>query len=137
MPAEMTASCLCGTVRISCGKPIGPAAYCHCEDCRKCTGSAFNVSLAFETNSFRIQSGKIGSFTKTADSGHELTRHFCLNCGSPLYTSSPKHLDRVYVKAGIIDQPSLVQPAYQSWTQSKVSWAAIDPRLPSYPKGRS
>lgn len=84
----------------------------------------------------RIESGKIGSYTKAADSGHELTRHFCLNCGSPLYTSSPKHPDRVYVKAGIIDRPSLVQPAYQSWTQSKVGWATIDPFLTSYPKGR-
>ena len=137
MSREITAACLCGAVRISCGKPVGPGAYCHCEDCRKSTGSAFSVAVPFEVFEFRVLSGEIGSFTKTADSGNELTRHFCPNCGSPLYGSSPKHPDRVYVKAGILDDPSLVRPAHQSWCQSRVEWSVIDPELQSYPKGRS
>ncbi|MBP0578832.1 GFA family protein [Labrys sp. LIt4] len=132
MNGKITASCLCGSVRISCGMPAGPAAYCHCEDCRKCTGSAFNVSVPFEAGTFRVTSGEIGSFAKIADSGNELTRHFCRNCGSPLYTSSRRHPDRVYVKAGILDDPSLVEPAHQSWCQSKVSWATLPPDLPGH-----
>ncbi|PDT50901.1 GFA family protein [Sinorhizobium americanum] len=135
MSEEVTATCLCGAVRISCGKPVGPGGYCHCEDCRKSTGSAFGVNIPFEVGEFRVISGEVGSFTKTADSGNELTRHFCSKCGSPLYGTSPQHPGRVYVKAGIIDQPSLVRPASQSWCQSKVEWSAIDPGLLSYPRG--
>ncbi|WP_425010623.1 GFA family protein [Paracoccus alkanivorans] len=134
---KIVASCLCGSVRISCGTPAGPAAYCHCEDCRRCTGSAFTVSLPFRADGFRVISGETDSFTKVADSGHELTRHFCPNCGSPLYTSSPKHPDLVYVKAGTLDNSALVQPAYQSWCQSKVAWSTIGIGLPSYSKGRT
>ena len=137
MSREITATCLCGAVRISCGEPVGPGAYCHCEDCRKSTGSAFGVNVPFKVGEFRVISGEIGSFTKTADSGNELTRHFCLKCGSPLYGTSPQHPGRVYVKAGIIDQPSLIRPAYQSWCRSRVEWSAIDPGSPSYPKGRT
>ncbi|MFO1082485.1 MAG: GFA family protein [Reyranellaceae bacterium] len=121
---------------MSCGAWAETAAYCHCRDCRKCTGSAFNVSVAFAIDGFRVGSGRVGAYTKQADSGHSLTRHFCLTCGSPLYTSSPTHPDRVYVKAGILDDPAIVRPAAQSWTRSRVEWATIDPALPAYAKGR-
>ncbi|WP_442892589.1 GFA family protein [Ensifer sp. CCNWLY38] len=136
MSEKITDTCLCGAVRISCGEPAGAGGYCHCEDCRKSTGSAFGVNIPFEASEFRIISGEIRSFTKTADSGNDLTRHFCPNCGSPLFGTSPQHPGRIYVRAGIIDQPSLVRPASQTWCESKVEWSAIDPRLPSYPEGR-
>lgn len=127
----ITGGCLCGATRYECSDDAGPAGYCHCSDCRRVTGSAFNVSVRFETRAFRIVSGEPKGFTKTADSGRELTRHFCTECGSPLFTSSPHHPDHVYVKAGSLDDPALVRAAHQSWTASRVSWAAIDPALPA------
>lgn len=120
-----------------CGAPVGTGSYCHCEDCRKSTGSAFSVAIPFESDQFRVLRGRIGSFTKQADSGNELTRNFCLNCGSPLFGTSPEHPGRVYVKAGALDDQSLVQPTHQSWCQSKVDWSEIDDDLPSHPKGRT
>ena len=137
MPKEITASCLCGEVQMLCGNPVGTGNYCHCEDCRKSTGSAFSVAIPFESDQFRVLGGRIGSFTKYADSGNELTRNFCLDCGSPLFGTSPEHPGRVYVKAGILDVQSLVQPTHQSWCQSKVEWSEIDEELPSHPKGRT
>jgi len=135
MSGELTAKCLCGSVQISCGKPVGAGGYCYCEDCRKFTGSAFSVNIPFEANKFFIVTGELGSFTKVADSGNEMTRYFCRNCGSPLFGTSPQHPGRVYVRAGIIDQPSLIRPGSQSWCESKVEWAVIDRNLPSFAKG--
>lgn len=137
MPGELTATCLCGSVRISCGKPVGSGGYCYCGDCRKVTGSGFSVNIPFEAGEFHIVAGEPSSFTKTAESGNELTRYFCRNCGSPLFGTSPQHPGRVYVRAGIIDQPSLIRPGSQSWCQSKVEWAVIDVNLPSHAKGRT
>jgi hypothetical protein len=137
MSAPITGGCLCGNVRFACGETIGTAAYCHCSDCRKCTGSAFSVSVGVARARFEITAGVPKGFTKQGDTGNELTRHFCSDCGSPLFTSSPRHPDRVYVKAGAFDDPALIQPAYQSWTRSSVSWAMIKVGLPSYETGRS
>jgi hypothetical protein len=95
------------------------------------------VNLPFDADGFRVLSGEIGSFTKVADSGHELTRHFCRNCGSPLFGTSPAHPGRVYVRGGIIDQPTLVRPGSQSWCRSRVAWSEIDPELPSFPRGKT
>ncbi len=137
MSEKITGSCLCATVKFVYSGKMGPAAYCHCEDCRRCTGSAFNVSVAFETAFFKIVSGVPKGFTKRADSGNDLTRHFCPECGSPLYTSSPMHPDLVYVKGGILDNPKLVRPTYQSWVSSSVPWSTIEPCLHAYDRGRS
>jgi hypothetical protein len=137
MSNKITGACLCGTVRFVYSGELGAAAYCHCEDCRRCTGSAFNVSVAFQSAFFDIVSGTPKGYTKRADSGNELTRHFCPDCGSPVYTSSPRHPDLVYTKAGALDDPIVVVPAYQSWAASAVPWATIESGLPAYEKGRS
>ena len=126
-------ACLCGSVRYQCEGNLGPAHYCHCEDCRRCTGS-INIAVQVEARSFRIIAGSPRGFTKQADSGNSLTRYFCPECGSPLYTVSPVHPDVLYVKAGTLDDPRLVQPRRQNWMQSRVSWTTIDPALPSSPK---
>lgn len=131
---DITGGCLCGSVRFTVSGSIAAAAYCHCTDCRKCTGSAFNISVPVDVAKFKLLSGNPKGFTKTADSGNELTRHFCSDCGSPVFTSSPQHLDRVYVKAGAFDDPSIIIPAYQSWVSSSVSWSNIPPELPSHAK---
>lgn len=137
MEDVISGRCLCGRVAYQyCGE-VGPASYCHCEDCRRCTGSAFNIGLRFASARFRIISGDPKGFTKLADSGNELTRHFCPDCGSPIFTSSPRHPGWVYVKAGSLDDPAIVKPERQSWTASAVPWSRIDPGLPSFSKGGS
>lgn len=135
-PAAIAGGCLCEAVRFEISGDLEPAAYCHCADCRKCTGSAFGISIPVLKSNFLLVCGNPGAFTKTGDSGNELTRHYCPQCGSPLFTSSPRHPDRVYVKAGALDEPAIVEPAYQSWVSSSVSWAAIPPGLRRYEKGR-
>ncbi|MGV1861584.1 GFA family protein [Rhizobium rhizogenes] len=101
----------------------------------RCTGSAFGVSIPVLKTNFKLLSGSPRPFTKKGDGGNELTRHFCPECGSPLFTSSPRHPVRIYVKAGSLDEPALVRPAYQSWVSSSVSWATIPPSLKIYEKG--
>ena len=131
-----TGGCLCGAVRYEYRGEVGPASYCHCEDCRRCSGGAFGISVRLETSGFRVVHGRAHSFTKRADSGNALTRHFCAECGSPLYTSSPVHPSHLYVKAGSLDDPALVEPTRQCWTRSAVTWQQIDPALPRYERGR-
>jgi hypothetical protein len=80
--------------------------------------------------------GEVRRYTKAADSGHSITRAFCADCGSPLFTASPVHPAHLYVKAGSLDDPRLVNPSHQSWTDSAVAWRHIDATLPSYPRGR-
>ncbi|MBV8739097.1 MAG: GFA family protein [Alphaproteobacteria bacterium] len=116
---------------------VGPASYCHCADCRRATGSAFNVGVKVSARQFRITQGDLKGFTKTGDSGNELTRHFCPECGSPLFTSSPRHPDFYFLKAGCLDDPGVVRTTHQSWVASRVDWAVISPDLPAFIRSSS
>lgn len=131
----ITGGCLCGYIRYVYSGAAGPASYCHCEDCRRHTGSAFNIGVRFERAAFELTGGAPASFTKTADSGNELTRHFCPRCGSPIWTSSPVHPETIFVKAGTLDDPALVQPVQENWLRSAVPWSRIPNHIRRYTKG--
>ena len=137
MPELVTGGCLCGAVRYEYAGELGPAGYCHCRDCRRISGSAFGISVRVEAGLFRIVAGAPRAFKKLADSGREVTRCFCPDCGSPLYTLPPSHPDVVFIKAGSLDDPSLVRPNRQAWTISRVDWAEIDPAIASYERSRT
>lgn len=126
---KVSGHCLCGQVVFEYTGSIGPANYCHCEDCRRHTGSTFNIGVRFDINKFRVNDDQPGSFIKQADSGNEITRHFCTNCGSPV------HPEYVFVKAGLIDDPDAVKPAHHNWFPSAVPWCRIMDGLPRYKNG--
>jgi hypothetical protein len=136
MKVACAGGCLCTYVRYRYEGVFGPAAYCHCEDCRRVTGSAFNVGVRIEVSGLVLVGGAVKTHTKFADSGHPISRSFCPDCGSPLYTASRRHPEWYYLKAGSLDDPTLVMPRYQSWSDSAVSWRIIDPELPSHPRTR-
>jgi hypothetical protein len=130
-----TGGCLCGAVKFECDE-LGSAGYCHCEDCRRCTGSAFNVSVRCPTTAFRILSGNLGRFTKAGSSGFELSRWFCQSCGSPVYVSSPLDPSTIFIKAGVLDDPDDVNPSLQAWSGSRVAWCDIPAGIATYAQSR-
>jgi hypothetical protein len=132
-----TGGCLCGAVRYEIAGGVGPAGYCHCSDCRRVTGGAFHVGARAAAKDFRVTAGAPAAYTKTSDRGVALTRHFCVGCGSPLFTTSASHAETIFVKAGSLDDPTLVKPAYEIWTASRVSWSRIPDGLPAFEKNRS
>ena len=128
--------CLCGFVVYEYSGVVGPAGYCHCADCRRWSGSAFGVSVRFDTAALRIVHGHVKGFRKQADSGVELTRSFCPECGSALFTASARNPQYTFVQAGSLDDPTLVQPTQQSWVCSAVPWRIIDESMPAYERGK-
>ena len=136
MTVPATGGCLCGAVRYTIDGAIGPAGYCHCTDCRRVTGSAFNISAPVRLADFEI-TGTLGSHGHPAESGTILTRYFCAICGSPIYGASPAHPDIIYVRAGTFDDPAAIRPDRQSWTRSRVDWAEIPATIQTFSKGRN
>jgi hypothetical protein len=134
MAEILTGGCLCGSVRYEyAGKPEG-ASYCHCDDCRKATGGPYTVGVLTKAAALRIVSGRVKGYTTTGNSGQKITREFCPECGSPLFTKAQAYPDLVWVKAGSLDKPELIRPSHQTWTQYAVPWAYLSKDLPGFPK---
>ncbi|HAJ78848.1 MAG TPA: aldehyde-activating protein [Fibrobacteres bacterium] len=94
------------------------------------------VGVLSEASKLRILSGKVKGHTTMADSGRKITREFCPECGSPLFTRSEKFPDKVSIKAGSLDEPGVVMPSIQTWTERAVLWAYLDNSLKGYLQGR-
>ncbi len=51
-------SCLCGGVRFELDRTTGPFELCHCNRCRKVSGSAYVAALLAKAEDFRLVEGK-------------------------------------------------------------------------------
>lgn len=130
---RLTGRCLCGAVSYSSDAEPEAMVYCHCDDCRRTTGSAFNVGVCVAADSVHVI-GEVKAYTVQAEGGNQTRREFCPNCGSPLFTRYP---DKIYIKAGTLDHSDGLRPTRQIWTEMAVSWSQIPDGIESYSKGRT
>jgi hypothetical protein len=129
---ELTGGCLCGAARYEYRGRAPSASYCHCEACRKATGGPYTVGVGVDAAGLVVRSGTPKGYTTTADSGNPITREFCPDCGSPLFTRAEAFPQIVWIKAGSLDEPQRIMPTHQTWIQMAVPWAYLDKDLPGY-----
>jgi hypothetical protein len=129
MSDKLSGSCLCGTVRFEVDGDFERFYLCHCEYCRKDTGSAHAANLFSSTAKLSWLSGadKVKTFNLPS------TRHaksFCSNCGSALPNV---HMNGqfVLVPAGSIDGKLAIRPDAHIFVDSKAAW---DNELETIPK---
>lgn len=117
--------CQCGAVRYRLtGPPLG-LAVCHCRECQRQSGSAFGMSLAVATDSFRLIAGELASFQVTCDSGRRKTCSFCGRCGTRIHHQTVA--GALSVKAGTLDDTSWLVPDAHYWTARKQPWVLVPP----------
>jgi len=120
--------CLCGKVTYKCN--IEPKAIfnCHCEDCRRATGSVFGTNLFVPEAEVQIF-GKVSSYSHTSDSGSTMTKYFCNNCGSLLFGKNSSRINILSIRAGTVDQLDFIKPSVNVFMDSKVPSTSIDKNL--------
>ena len=127
MNEHFEASCLCGGIQLNYSGKLGPSNYCHCEDCRRANGSAFNIGVRVDRKDLDVKATtEMRSYKSVSGGGREMERCFCGTCGSPICTLHPDKPEYAWVKAGIIHQPEIVKPAHENWVKDKVKWAVVD-----------
>jgi len=124
----LTGGCLCGAVRYTISTPVTTLRACHCLNCQKHTGSAGSVNAIVPNDAFRIVKGEPKRYDDSAtQSGRTLSRHFCGNCGSPIYSRRNPDAGFVVVRAGSLDDSSGMKITGNIWTSTARPWAHIDP----------
>lgn len=131
---SITGQCLCGGVRYESSEPPIVTRVCWCGLCQKIGAGSATVNVFFQTATFKIQ-GALHDHVSIADSGNVMHRRFCPTCGTAMFTEAENRPAMIGVRAGTLDDPSVVKPSMTIWTSAAPVWAAIDPNLPSYEKG--
>ena len=133
MSEKITGGCLCGQIRYEMMSQPRLQLACHCADCRKQSGSAFTASAMVLRDDIEI-TGQTKTYLDTGDSGNQIKRVFCPNCGSSLFSEVAARPDSLALSAGSIDDPGWFKPRVNLWTESALSWVAIDPDCKNFPK---
>ncbi len=129
----LSGKCLCGKIAFTADTDIKLMANCHCSDCRAATGAAYGTLLFVDEAALEV-SGAPNVFKHVADSGANMEKHFCPDCGSQLFGKNSKRPNLVSVRAGVVEQTELVKPAVNLYLSSKIESTPIDPDLKSFPK---
>ena len=115
-PTTRTASCNCGSVRITARKQPIRIGLCHCTTCRKESGAPFTTNVIYRTEDVTI-AGDTASWKATTDS-----RHFCPACGSALFGSSDG-TGEIEIRLGAFDDvPTDMVPTYELWVTRRETW---------------
>jgi hypothetical protein len=118
--------CLCGAVRYRSDAEPVMQVVCHCETCRKNSGSAFSMNVAVPQDRLRIESGSPRRYEDhSGASGKAFYRFFCGDCGSHIYSHGPAYGAIAFIKAGTLDDPSWVAPNLHIWCAEKLPWVDI------------
>src|SRR5258708_32003161 len=107
MSSHLAGGCLCGAVRYSIDAQVSALRACHCVNCQKSSGAGGTVNAVVPTDSFKISKGATKRYDDSAtQSGRTLSRHFCGDCGSPIYSHRNPNPGFVVVRAGSLDDSS-------------------------------
>lgn len=134
MPTLLTGGCACGAIRYACTAEPLLALNCHCRDCQRASGSAFAAIMRMPAAAFTVTKGAPSFYTVTGDSGNSVSRGFCAECGSPLFSRLSAGLSEVVgVRVGSLDDPSSYRPAMDIFVTSAQPWDHMNPELPKFP----
>jgi hypothetical protein len=132
----LTGRCLCGEIRYSAGAEPLWIFHCHCEMCRRQTGSPLATYVGFPAGTVTWLGREPTRFRSSAD----VERSFCPVCGS---TIGFHRVHETSLALGSFDAPAaLLAPGRWTghvWFQEHISWfdTADDwVRYPAFSPGR-
>nr|WP_298690578.1 GFA family protein [uncultured Dongia sp.] len=126
---QLTGRCMCGALRYRFDPSEAVVDYCHCKSCQRWSGAPVTAWAQVPLAQFEIVSGAAKAF----QSSPRGIRHFCADCGSPVFMTEPGGTT-VGIMLGSVDDPSSLIPTGHGWTSDQISWFKIDDHLPHWPE---
>lgn len=127
-------SCLCGGVTFEIDRACGPAEYCHCNRCRKVSGSSSLLNIRVRTQDFRFLTGKdlVRSYAcPILYSPPAYQSYFCSTCGSQVPPPSPDE-EFLEIAAGLFDDDFGIPPDKHIFVDFMPPWDDLHRKLPAF-----
>lgn len=131
MTTTYTGKCLCGAVSYTAnGDPV-VVAQCHCEECRRLSGTGHTVGAMFPKNAVTV-TGKTREFNYTSDLGSTVTKVFCGRCGSPVFGKNTRAPDHVTLSLGTMDDARGLTIEVVIFARDKPHWDQLGDAVMSF-----
>lgn len=133
MPADIgqdrprKAECACGSVRLEMiGDPLS-VYLCHCDACKRTTGSAFAYRARYKASAIASLSGEPRSWRRSGDSGSWVEHVFCGICGTTMFLRGERLGGDIVVSAGIFADREFPAPGAAYYRDRELHWMHSQP----------
>jgi len=124
----LTGSCLCGSVSYEITGDAGQFWHCHCERCRKATGTGHASNILMTPSSVKWISGNdLLNYYKVPEAKRFATV-FCNICGSLMPRVAPDE-SFALIPAGTLDDDPGVRPDGRIFQDSRAPWSCDSSEL--------
>lgn len=132
---KIDGGCHCGSITYEAEADPEQVGICHCTDCQKFSGGAFRVGVPVPEAAFKLLSGELKTYVKTAESGGKRAQVFCPACGTHIYSTSTGDGPKVFrVRTPTARQCAELVPRRQGWFRSAQSWVTALASIPAIDK---
>ena len=117
MTESIRGSCLCGGVRFEVEPPFIRASHCHCDRCRKHSGTAVCTQARVLKEQFHLLAGE--ELIRVYGKGEGAVKAFCITCGSSLFGGEWPDGPQVSIRMGAFDDDPGIRPQFHTYVDSR------------------
>jgi hypothetical protein len=128
---QLAGSCLCGSVAYEISGTLSAFNHCHCERCRKATGTGHATNILLRPSSVRWTAGADQLIRYKVPEAKRYASVFCRNCGSLMPRIAPDNSIAV-VPAGSLDNDPGIRPERRIFQDSRADWSCPSTDLPAF-----
>lgn len=127
----LSGGCYCGDIRYEITADPVMSAQCHCRPCQHFSGGGPNYYMLIPPDGFTVAQGSTKAYRRP-DLDNAVTREFCPNCGTHLFTRRPG-VKFVILKSGTLDDPAAYgQPRMAIFCAEKAPFHLIPEGVPAF-----
>jgi hypothetical protein len=131
MKDRYSGKCLCGLVSYKVhGQPI-IVAQCHCDECRRLSGTGHTVGAMFAADAVTL-TGTLSEFRYLSGKDSEVTKAFCGNCGSPVYGMNSRMPNHMTLPLGTMDDATGLDVQVVIFERDKKHWDQLGQDVMSF-----
>jgi hypothetical protein len=131
MTNNYSGRCLCGAVTYKAdGQPI-VVAQCHCDECRRLSGTGHTVGAMFPSKAVTM-SGALSKFNYSSGKDSEVSKAFCARCGSPIYGTNSRTPEHLTLPLGSMDDASGLSVQVVIFERDKQHWDQLGQDIVSF-----
>lgn len=129
----MEGSCGCNAVKFKLNAVPKKVVNCHCCFCRKHNGAAFSTYVVVAEADLEMTDGQ--EYVAVFEWYENGYKHFCRQCGTPLYARNALYPGLCMVQIGTIEAACELTPAANIYCESALAWVSNISKIHSFEQG--
>jgi len=125
--------CLCGAVTFEVTGEAKRFYHCHCQRCRKASGTGHATNLFLQPGTLRFLTGEELVRSFKVPEAQRFTNVFCSQCGGRV-PRQPPGSNMVIIPAGSLDDEPAMKPLARIFAGSRAGWSCSSDELPVFPE---